>query len=129
MLDLIIASMFSGILGVLISTFYYRRYEKRKTKLEILRRIIAYRYVLTGGYKSEHSKEFFSALNEIYIIFNDSKKVINTIKKMHDDLGDVSKMTDNLISLIKVMCDELDIDYSLVNDSFFERPFTPNKTL
>lgn len=45
---------------------------------------------------------------------------------MHGDLADATKVVDDLISLIKEMCDELDINYILVNDSFFEKPFTPN---
>lgn len=33
------SSLLSGLVGVIISTYYYLRYEKRKIKLETLRRL------------------------------------------------------------------------------------------
>lgn len=122
----IFSSIISGILGVLISTWYYRRYEKRKRKLEVLRKILGGRFYLTKPSTNfEESEYFFTALNEVFIIFNDSDEVVNALSKMLEQINDNRRMLDNLLSLIKAMCNDLDIDYTQVNDSFFERPFTP----
>lgn len=125
----IIAALISGIISVIISTLSYKRYEKRKRKLDLLKNIIAYRYVLTNNKTSdEEKKEFFSSLNAVFVIFNDNPKVIVSLTKYHEEITQVNKNKDNLISLIKAMCQAVNIDNSVVNDSFFEIPFIPKKT-
>ena len=64
----IIAAMISGLVGALLSTFVYLKRENRKFKVDTLKRFAANRFDLKGD-------EFSRALNEIYIVFNDSAKV------------------------------------------------------
>jgi len=45
---MILSSLLSGIVGVVISTVYYRRHEAKKIKLDTLTRVIANRYDLKG---------------------------------------------------------------------------------
>ena len=121
----IFSALLSGILGVGISTFYYRRHEARKIKLDTLTRVIANRYDLKGD-------EFSRALNEIFVIFSGSKSVMDAFKIFHEKTisRDVSN-EDALLRLIKVMCDDISIPYDGFNDSFFLRPFNtrPNSQI
>lgn len=123
----VIASLVSGLIGVFISNRYYKKFEKRKLKTETFRKILGYRGCLTTTVLSQddiNASEFFSALNEVFLIFNEDKEVINSLKKLHKEIKENDKLIDNIVDLIKRMADVLGVDYSNINDSFFERPFT-----
>ncbi|GAB6909154.1 conserved hypothetical protein [Desulfosarcina cetonica] len=64
----IIASVISGIAGVIISTIFYIRHEKRKDKLETLRRFMGNRYDLVGD-------EFSRAINEVFVVLKNLRKL------------------------------------------------------
>lgn len=121
----ILSSLLSGILGVAISTFYYRRHEAKKVKIDTLKRLLANRYDLLGD-------EFSRALNEIFVIFKNSKPVMKALAEMHEKtITPNTNNEDALLRLIKAMCDDVSISYEEVNDSFFLRPFNtrPNSLL
>lgn len=117
-------SLISGLLGVIIANNYYKKLEKTKLKTETFRKILGYRYCLTLNSSDDEYNEFFSALNEVFLVFNDNDNVINALKKMHEELSIPNRLNDNLVSLIKEISKVLNIDCSKVNDSFFETPFT-----
>ena len=130
----IISYLFSGSVGVGISAWYYRRYEKRKQKYEVLRRIVGYRFVLVESKTFEVDMktpevvaQFFSALNEVMVIFHDSPEVIKALQDFHRDLKVPNRPNDNLVTLIKKMCKVLDIKNTELNDEFLLRPFCGRK--
>lgn len=127
MKDIIItigASLLSGLVGVIVSNHQYKKYEKKKMKMDTFRRIVAYRYCLVTNSSKNDFNEFFSALNEVFVVFNEDEEVMKALKKLHEELSLSDRLVDNLVTLIKKMCQVLDINYSQVNDSFFERPFS-----
>ena len=114
---MIMTSLLSGIIGVVISTIYYRRHEARKIKLDTLTRVIANRYDLKGD-------EFSRALNEIFVIFQKSKPVMKALSYFHEKTTTQGVSNeDALLRLIKAMCDDVSVSYDGVNDSFFLKPF------
>ncbi len=118
----IIASLLSGLIGVIVSSYFYRRYENRKQKLDTLRRLVGNRFAIAEGQGSntELSREdFFAALNEVIVMFHDSVPVLDALNKYHE-----SKSEDYLLRLFKAICKDLDVSYEF-NDSFFTKPFTP----
>ena len=120
--QIIIASLLSGLIGVIVSSIFYRRYEKRKQKLDTFRRLLGNRWAITEVKESnfEHFRgEFIVALNEIFVVFHDSDSVRDALNTYHK-----SKSLDNLISLFKAICKDLKISYEF-NDSIFSEPFTP----
>ncbi|EMF80913.1 hypothetical protein LEP1GSC188_3150 [Leptospira weilii serovar Topaz str. LT2116] len=120
------SSLISGLIGVLISNYYFRRLEARKLKFDVLRNIVKFRFfLLSSGTITSDNKEFFAALNEVFIVFHDSKEVLNCLKKLHDELQLKGRLIDNIISLIKHMTSNLDINIATLNDSFIESPFVP----
>lgn len=120
----VLSSLISGLLGVVISNRQYKKYEKNKIKMDTFRRVVAYRYCLVPNSQDNNSGEFFSALNEVFVVFNENKEVIDALKKLHEELNLPDRSVDNLVTLIKKMSEVLNVNYSQVNDSFFERPFS-----
>lgn len=118
----IISSLISGIVGVIISTVYYRKYERYQMKLKTLKDFAAYRWDLKGP-------NFTKALNEIFIVFQDSDKVTSALTQFHKTI--TSKNTeladDDLIKLFKSMCEDLKINPNKFSESFFLKPFNVKK--
>ena len=119
---LIISALLSGLIGVILSTHFYRRFEIRKQKFDTFRRFLGNRFAITEGQESnaESSRqEFFAALNEVMVVFHDSAPVLDALQEYYE-----SKSPDSLLRLFKAMCKNLNVRYEF-NDSFFETPFTP----
>lgn len=112
----IVASLLSGIIGVIISTVYHRRYEKQRMKIETLKAFVGYRYDLKGD-------SFSRALNEIFLVFHDSTKVLTLLSKYHSKVTARQPSEDELVRLFKAMCDDVGMKYDEFNDSFFLKPF------
>ncbi len=122
----IASSLLSGIIGVAISAWYYRRYDALKLKRDVLRRLSGNRHLLTVV-PCEAKAEPFIALNEAFIVFSDSPKVIAVLKRAHDELGQTDRLVDNLVTLMKEMAKASGVSMGDLNDSFLARPFTPGK--
>ena len=114
----IISSLISGIAGVLISIIYHKKAERRQTKINTLKQFVGYRYDLKG----EH---FTKALNEIFVVFQDSKSVLEKLNEFHEIIvsGQKTLANDKLIALFKEMCKNLDIDPNKYNESLFLKAF------
>lgn len=114
----IISSLISGISGVVISIVYHQKAEKRQQKFNTLKDFVGYRYDVK-------CESFTKALNEIFLVFQDSKKVIEKFNELHEIV--VSKQTalidDKLIALFKEMCKNLNIDPNKYSESSFFKAF------
>jgi len=115
-MNIIVSSLLSGIVGVIISIVYYRRYEKRRTKIDTFKRFFSNRYDLKGD-------EFSRAINEIFVIFHDSRDVISSLRAYHQKVTDRQPSQDELLKLNKALCKDVNINFDNFNDSFFLRPF------
>ena len=120
----IASSLLSGVIGVIISIAYYRRYEKRKSKLDTLKRLLANRFAVTPNSTAASRDRFFEALNEVTVVFHDSQPVMSALVQMHSDLSRPDRLHDNVVSLFKAMFKHMNIKYEL-NESFCLHPFTP----
>jgi hypothetical protein len=112
------AAFVSGALGVGISTWYYRRHQRRCDKLDTLTRLLGYRFDILGS-------EFSRALNEVFVVFHDSQHVLAALQEFHQVVltRQTQLANDKLVSLLKALCHDVDIDPAAVNDSFFLQPF------
>ena len=77
---------------------------------------------------STSSARISRALNEIVIVFHDSKDVLRALQGFHDVIvgGQEALANDKLVSLLKAMCKDSDVDPAGVNDSFYLQPFNIN---
>ena len=118
----IISSLISGIAGVAISIIYHKRSEQRQSKINTLKQFVGYRYDIQG----EH---FTKALNEIFIVFEDSKPVLEKLNDFHEIVVSEQKALANnkLIALFKEMCENLNINPNKYSESLFLRVFNRKK--
>lgn len=121
----LLASLLSGLVGVMISTYYYRRYERRRLKLDTFRKLLAYRHALVPGSSQNTQESFFSALNEVFVVFHDSLAVIRALLTLHSELNRPERLQDNVLTLFKAIGKDLGISQEAINDSFFLNPFVP----
>ena len=121
---IIIASLISGLIGIIVSIIYYRKHEKYQMKLKTLLAFARYGYDIMGP-------DFTEALNEIFVTFGDSKKVMEALEKFHNDRMADQQNTELanklLANLFKGMCNELNIDSKKLGDLFFLNPFNIKK--
>ncbi len=119
----IISSLLSGLLGIFISSQFYLNLEKRKLKTDTVRRLLGYRYHLTG-------EGFTRALNEAFIIFADNKKVVKAIEELHVTAITPGKpdIDNKLISLFKAVCKDVKCLPRNINDTYFLKVFNVFKT-
>ena len=111
-----VSSLLSGVVGIVISTIYYRRYEKRRTKIDTFKRFFSNRYDLKGD-------EFSRAINEIFVVFHDSEEVLSALRAHHQKVVDKQNSEGELIRLHKAMCKNVNISFDKFNDSFFLKRF------
>ena len=123
-LPVIIAAIISCVLGVVISLIYYRKHEKYLRKLTTLKEFARYRYDVKG-------ENFTRTINEIFIVFSDSSKVKQALRKFHEDTLSPTRSTilsnQYLVELFKSMCEALHIKTSDFTDNFFLTPFNVKK--
>jgi len=124
----IVSSLLSGLISVFITTYYYRRYDRKKMKFDILRRLAGSRYCLVPDSNESSKKEFFEALNEVFIVFHDDEKVLNTLEIFHKELNIAGIFSDsannNLVKLFRAIIRNLGIEYKTLTDEFFLKPFS-----
>lgn len=125
LIGIFISSILSGILGVVISTYYHNRMEKRKWKIHILEQLLGNRYDIQG-------EKFTEAMNSVFVVFHDSKEVLLALKEFHQiTLGARTENEANqkLLDLFKAMCKNLNIDTQPLTDNFFLQPFNVKNKL
>lgn len=111
----IASSLISGIIGVLVTIVYSHFYEKRRMKLDVLRRFAANRFDVRGI-------EWTRAANEIFIVFQDSQEVMQLLTD-RQRFADPDSWQDHMLKLFKAMCKDAGVKVDF-NDSFFLKPFT-----
>jgi hypothetical protein len=118
-LTAVLIALVTGLLGALISTWIYIRRDRRMFKVQTLKKFAAHRYDITGDVFSE-------AVNEIFVVFNDSEEVLRALESFHElvvnGIGGKERK-DALVKLFKAMCSDTKIKYKDLNDSLFLTPF------
>lgn len=118
MLLVIISSLISGLLGVVISSLFYQKLEKKKLKIETAKKLIGNRNHITGV-------NFSQALNETIIVFADNKEVIQALNNLSESLRHPNKPMSNerLLSLFKAVCNDINHFPKNINDTTFLNAF------
>ena len=124
-MDIIISALLSGTIAVLISVWYYSKHEKYQMKLNTIKNLVGYRYDMKG-------EKFSKALNEIFFVFKESNDVLKSLRDFYRLISKDEKSTedaanDSLFMLFSTMCEELKIDYSIIDKSFFVEAFNVRK--
>ena len=115
----LIASLLSGLIGSIITMIINNKKqaerEKKGYKQYIFQNLIAFRGDVTDNYPS--SGNFVLSLNQVFVAFNDNKKVLSAFEEYRKNMS-----TDTLITLLKEMAKDLGINYQFANDDLFMCP-------
>lgn len=114
----IIAALISGLIGVLISARFFSRLEKRKLKIDTARRLLGYRYDVT-------SEQFSVAINEVFVVFGDSSKVLKAMQDFYEALSAPGKphADERLVTFLKTICEDVGIVHKDISDAYFRKTF------
>ena len=117
---ILIAALLSGLLGVGISTWYHQRNEIRRTKLAVLQQLLGNRNDLKG-------QPFTEALNEVFVVFYDSRDLLIALKQFYEVIVNTHRSeglaNQKLLDLFKAMCKHLKISTEPLTDNFFLQAF------
>lgn len=124
----VVASLLSGLFGVLVSFKFYERLEKRKLKIETAIKLIGGRYDM-GSYA------FNTALNQIFVVYADSNEVMKAMEELWVVLQTPiqnqppnEEANDKLKRLLKEICSDSGITHPKhFNDAFFLRTLSVPK--
>jgi hypothetical protein len=118
----VVSSLLSGLVGVIVSSIFFSRLERRKLKIETARKLFGSRHEITG-------KEFQEAMNEVMIVFSDCSDVIDSMENLWR-VVDTPKNArpdkaadDALILLMKSICKDIGIKYKKLSDAYYLRFF------
>lgn len=119
----IVASLVSGLIGVVVSYIFYSRLERRKIKLDTARKMF-------GSKHQMHGKDFQEAVNEVMIVFSDSQEVIDSMENLWKVVSTPQsargeKAADEaMILLMKSMCKNIGIKYKKLPDAYYLKYFS-----
>ena len=127
-------SLFAGILGagaallgVALGAFLTHRYNRLRDHLElkrdVLRRLMGYRWQLTEG-RQQSEGLFFTALNEIPVVFAGDDAVEDALNSFHDALASGFRAR-HLRPLLEAAATSAKVPYRRWSDEILESPFTP----
>ena len=119
--EILLASIISGLLGVVVTIVYSRFNERRQQKLVVLEKFCANRNHLRGD-------KFTEAINGIFIAFKNSREVREKLLAFHKTItknitDDTKTANNDLIELFKAMCRDLGINPHEYSEYFFLTPF------
>ncbi len=122
----LLASLLSGLVGVLVSFYFFQRLERRKLKFDTAKKLFGSKHNMAG-------KEFQEAMNEIMVVFSDSNDVIVAM----DDLWTTLQTplgargpniaNEKMVKLMKAVCRAIGVKYKNLPDTYYLRYLTvPN---
>jgi len=114
----LLIAVVGAVVGAIATAWYQNKARKYNAKINTLKSFAGYRYDLKG-------EKFTKSLNEIFIIFQDSKVILKKLDEFHNVIVSKNNPLANqkLIALFKAMCKDVNINPDKYTESFFLRPF------
>ena len=121
------AALFGVALGAFLTHWFNRNRDHLELKRDVLRRVLGYRWQLTQGHQ-EAEGHFFTALNEVLVVFAGDKDVEGEIDRFHSALKRGFRAED-LQPLAEAMAKSARIPHGAWSRELFENPFAPRLKL
>jgi hypothetical protein len=117
-LAIVFSSLISGLIGVIISTIFYQRMEKKKLRIDTAKKLIGNRHDLTG-------QEFTQALNEALIVFSDNKIILQALNELFKNarMPEKPDINETILTLFKAVCADVKLFPKNINDTVFLTAF------
>ena len=90
-----------------------------------MRRFLGYRFRLTADSDLRQVDEPSVALNEAVVEFSHCPDVIRSLERMLNEIDQDTRLVDYLTTLIEAMAKSCQMPATELNDSYFQRLFTP----
>jgi hypothetical protein len=117
---ILISALVSGLLGIGISIRYHQRSEIRRAKLQVLQQLL-------GNRNDTKGQPFTAAINQILVVFYDSRDVLVALKAFFEvivsDQRNETLTDQRLLDLFKAICKNLGISIEPLTDDFFLHAF------
>lgn len=114
----IISSLLSGIVATFITVIYYKRQERRQRKLDLLASIMRNINAITRPIDENRKTQLAGFLNEAFIVFNENSEILRQLENLKENVTN-----EKLIKVVKLMCQDLKIDYTNLTNEFISKPF------
>ena len=121
-----VAALIGAAIGSYLTHKLNRRRKHLELKRDVLRRLMGYRWHLTGTDHNNVGSPVFSALNEIPAVFAGEEKVELAFEEFQTSIKRGFKAT-HLTVLLKEMARSCRIDTKNWNDELLENPFVPRR--
>jgi pyruvate/2-oxoacid:ferredoxin oxidoreductase beta subunit len=110
----VFCAVISGILAVYVSNTQMINYQDKQTKIETLRKIFGYRYVIfePSCVSQEADDNFYSGMNEAIIIFSSSNNVLKAINDIHNAIEKNNATEKDFSNLYQEMLKDIGIDHT-----------------
>lgn len=114
----LVASLLSGIVGVGVSFWFFFRLERHKLKLDLARRLLGYRFSISGD-------NFSCAMNEVIAVFSDSPHVLQKMELLYQALQTPGKPNADgaLVDFLKAVCKSSGLTHVALNDGYLLKTF------
>lgn len=114
----LVSSLLSGLIGVAVSSWFFYRLERHKLKLDLARRLLGHRYSITGDH-------FSAAMNEVFVVFADSKDVLQKMERLYETLQTPGKPNADGVftDFLKAVCKNAGLSQATLNDQYFIKTF------
>jgi hypothetical protein len=111
------SGVLSSSLATAITLIVQRKRASRERRLDCLRRVAAHR-------APPPTAEWIEALNEIFVTFNESDRVMKAVATASRETQSPSGLQNGtLLDLVKSMMDDLNLSKEHIDDAFIMRPF------
>lgn len=118
----IVQVILSGLTSGVFIFFLNRRNRRREIKTELIGKILGFSYQLSE--KSNNNSDIARYLNEAYIVFHDSEKVINSLVAFKTELLYNKNFSEDLYAnCLKEMIRNVRFKYIDGTEEFIRAPF------
>lgn len=113
--------LFSGVVAAYVAFFLDLRNERRRQKFEVFIALVGNRATLTGQALPNQIEEFYRALNSLFVVFHDNKKITEIVREYR-----TSKSQDVLfVRLVEEISKDLKMKYIGKNDDLILHTLKP----
>lgn len=114
----VISSLLSGLIGVGVSAWVFYKLERHKLRLDLARRLLGHRFLITGD-------NFSCAMNEVIAVFADKPNVLLKMEKLYEALQTPNKPNCEtaLVDFLKEVCKSSGLTQITLNDTYLLKTF------
>ena len=117
-----LSALLGVVLGAFLTHWYNRKRDRLELKRDVLRRVMGYRWQLTGRGTSDYA--VFTALNEIAVVFAGEKNVENALTTFRGRVNQGFR-AEHFPALLEAMAKSARIPHKRWSKDLLDTPLAP----